>query len=301
MARQEIDLTTPQPNGKMGEPTKAAWEKVNDMTAEIYNSPGMSGFISGENMLINCGIPINQRQFSGGDLAAGAYGYDRWKAGAGGCNLSINSSNGVFTHNSGSIEQVIELPVSAWGQPVTFSVENPSGTISVNVGGSSGTISAGIGRRGVTVTPSGSGNMVVQITAASVTYIRPKLEIGSVATPFFGRSPALELLICKRYYWRSGDFTLGNYMGVISGFIPAGSQSIASVGMFFPVPMRAKPTITTFNPNDSSSTTGLVIGSNNVAYQSIDYDGSGIYQVNFSSPQVQGGSFILKVSLDAEL
>lgn len=36
MARQEIDLTTPQPNGKMGEPTKAAWGKVNDMTAEIY-------------------------------------------------------------------------------------------------------------------------------------------------------------------------------------------------------------------------------------------------------------------------
>lgn len=36
MARQEIDLTTPQPNGKMGEPTKSAWEKVNDMTAEIY-------------------------------------------------------------------------------------------------------------------------------------------------------------------------------------------------------------------------------------------------------------------------
>ena len=36
MARQEIDLTTPQPNGKMGEPTKAAWQKVNDMTAELY-------------------------------------------------------------------------------------------------------------------------------------------------------------------------------------------------------------------------------------------------------------------------
>lgn len=36
MARQEIDLTTPQPNGKMGEPTKSAWNKVNDMTAELY-------------------------------------------------------------------------------------------------------------------------------------------------------------------------------------------------------------------------------------------------------------------------
>lgn len=37
MARQEIDLTTPQPNGKFGEPTKAAWAKVNDMTLELYN------------------------------------------------------------------------------------------------------------------------------------------------------------------------------------------------------------------------------------------------------------------------
>lgn len=36
MARQEIDLTTPQPNGKMGEPTKNAWQKVNDMTGELY-------------------------------------------------------------------------------------------------------------------------------------------------------------------------------------------------------------------------------------------------------------------------
>lgn len=36
MARQVIDLTTPQPNGKMGEPTKSAWEKVNDMTLELY-------------------------------------------------------------------------------------------------------------------------------------------------------------------------------------------------------------------------------------------------------------------------
>lgn len=43
MARQEIDLTTPQPNGKMGEPTKSAWEKVNDMTSEIYSSLLNSG------------------------------------------------------------------------------------------------------------------------------------------------------------------------------------------------------------------------------------------------------------------
>lgn len=49
MARQEIDLTTPQPNGKMGEPTKSAWEKVNDMTLELYDS--IDGSYNPENII----------------------------------------------------------------------------------------------------------------------------------------------------------------------------------------------------------------------------------------------------------
>lgn len=36
MARQVIDLTTPQPGGRQGEPTASAWTKVNDMTLELY-------------------------------------------------------------------------------------------------------------------------------------------------------------------------------------------------------------------------------------------------------------------------
>ena len=50
MARQIIDLTTPQPNGKMGEPTKAAWEKVNDMTEDLFGrlSPeNINGLVMG--------------------------------------------------------------------------------------------------------------------------------------------------------------------------------------------------------------------------------------------------------------
>lgn len=37
MARKVIDLTTPQPDGRQGEPTKSAWEKVNSMTDELYS------------------------------------------------------------------------------------------------------------------------------------------------------------------------------------------------------------------------------------------------------------------------
>lgn len=43
MARKVIDLTTPQPNGKMGEPTKSAWEKTNDNFEELYAASPEAG------------------------------------------------------------------------------------------------------------------------------------------------------------------------------------------------------------------------------------------------------------------
>ena len=43
MARQPIDLTTAQPNGRKGEPAVTAFGKINDMTAEIYQY--LTGFI----------------------------------------------------------------------------------------------------------------------------------------------------------------------------------------------------------------------------------------------------------------
>lgn len=255
MARQEIDLTTPQPNGKMGEPTKAAWEKVNDMTAEIYSSPAMAGSFSGQNLLINCGIPINQRGFAGGALAAGVYGYDRWKGGVGGCNFSINSTNGVFSHNSGSIRQIIENPQSAWGNQLTFSVEDPSGSIQVSVGGATGTISAGSGRRSVTLSPTGSGNMDVIITASGVTYSRPKLERGPAATRFAFSQVSSELLICQRYYEKS--YEINTIPGTATRIACYNSSALSGYLLSSPVVRfcvlkRAIPSIGIYNTQNGS-------------------------------------------------
>lgn len=266
MARQEIDLTTPQPNGKMGEPTKAAWEKVNDMTAEIYSSPAMSGSISGDNLLINCGLPINQRGFAGGALASGAYGYDRWKGGAGGCNISINQLTGLFTHTSGPLQQVIESPLMAWGQTLTFSVENPSSAITVSVGGATGTIQAGTGRVGINLLPSGSGDMVVQISANSATYSRPKLERGSIATPFKPINIATEIEVCKRYFEKSYNYD------VAPGSISTVSTRRSTLATAF---ILACPTVSFSVLKRTNPTVRIYAPTNGVLGNYSEYDPSG--------------------------
>lgn len=192
MAYQEIDTTTVQPSGKIGDPAKTAFGKINENFSELYARPG-------KNLLINAEGLINQRGFVGGALAAGVYGYDRFKAGTGGCNFSIAS--GAWTHTSGPIVQIVEAPAGVFGSSVTFSLEDPTGPVAVTIGGVSGTITAGSGRRGVTLAiPAGSGNLTVQWSATGATYSRPQLERGNAATDFDSRPIGEDTALCQRYY-----------------------------------------------------------------------------------------------------
>jgi len=158
-----------------------------------------------KNYLINGDFGINQRAFAGGALAAGIYGFDRWKAGTGGCNISLSA--GVLTHTSGPLVQVIEAPNLA-GETITVSVDGLSGgSLDVNVEGVTGVIDASASRAGVTLTvPSTStGNVTVTLTPASgaVTYKRVQVELGSVATAFEWRPTQIETALCERYYQSS--------------------------------------------------------------------------------------------------
>ena len=152
-----------------------------------------------KNLLINGDFAINQRSFAGGALAAGVYGFDRWKAGTGGCNVSLSA--GVLTHTSGPLVQVIESPSLA-SKTVTVSVEDPSGSITVSVDGVTGTITSGSGRRGVSIAvPSGStGNVTLTITATGVTYKRVQLEVGGIASAWESRPVAIEYVLAQRFY-----------------------------------------------------------------------------------------------------
>lgn len=226
-----------------------AWRealRVDRLTAEVRTPVGLAtpalngGPLGGlRNLLINGGFTINQRGFAGGVLTEGAYGFDRWKAGAGGCTLSV--SDGVVTL-TGAVAQIIEAPDLA-GQTVTLSVEDPDADLAVSVGGASGTISAGSGRRGVTLTvPSGeTGNIAVRITvAAETSFRRAQLEIGPLATPFERRPIGLELGLCRRYFQRFGGGDPDE--NIVLGCVTA--TTLWRGALAFDPPLRVAPSAT---------------------------------------------------------
>jgi hypothetical protein len=75
------------------------------------NILGKSGSITGRNRIINGAFAVNQRAKSGTvTLAAGAYGHDRWKAGASGCTYTFTrpAMTAIISITAGSLMQVIE-------------------------------------------------------------------------------------------------------------------------------------------------------------------------------------------------
>ncbi|AXA66762.1 hypothetical protein [Pseudomonas oryzihabitans] len=256
------------------------------------------------NALINGGMGINQRAFAGGSLAAGVYGFDRWKAGPNGA--SLTASGATITLSSGAIVQVIEADTAAYmaGKSATFSVEDPSATISVAMAFSatdttavSGTIAAGSGRRGVTLAlPAGTGNLTVTVSvSASTTFKRLQLELGAVATGWDARPIALEFQLCKRYCFRIQRGSV---------FAPTAVRGIMIVEYD---PMRISPsatatgavTITDTSNDYTQSAAGIVVSYLSTTGGQIYFDGfSGLtaYRIYIAHGS-KGGAVIL----DAEL
>ena len=71
-----------------------------------------------------------------------------------------------------------------------------------------------------------------------------QLEVGDTATSFEHRSPGEDFARCQRYYQQ--------YVNISAvGYVPNNSNRTYSHGWFFPVAMRAKPTLTLTNTGSS--------------------------------------------------
>lgn len=242
-------------------------------TVEAYSNPSGS-----ENLLINSDLAINQRVFAGGALSAGVYGYDRWKAGSGGADITRATS--IITLASGSIEQVIEIGFSnaapfaglssLASKSITVSVEDPSGSItvtatSVGLPGSpqSGVITAGSGRRSVTLAMAAgdTGNVTINLSvASSTTFKRPQCELGVAASPWRARPRPVELRMAQRYYCKSYGHNIPPGNGTLVGSAQLFCDGAYFTGVTFPVEMYTIPTFTFWGGGTLSSAREFATG-----------------------------------------
>lgn len=198
------------------------------LSSEATSGPGSTPF-SLRNKIINGDFSINQRGVSGTvTLGAGAYGHDRWKAGASGCTYTFATVNGLttITISAGSLQQVIE------------DKNVPAGTNTLYLswsGTAQGKIAAGsYGASGISASVTGGSNLTVEFGTGTLTSVQ--LEAGGI-TPFDRRPYGVELGLCQRYYEQ------------LTGIIAA-TETAAASGLYshctwsFKATKRAIPTIT---------------------------------------------------------
>lgn len=234
------------------------------MAGNIVISQINGGPIGVINAIINGNFQVNQRGVSGTvTLAAGAYGHDRWKAGASGCTYTFATSNNVttLTISAGSLIQVIE------------GINLYSGTYTLSwTGTAQGKIGAGsYAGSGVTGTATGGTNLNIEFNTGTVSLVQ--FEPGVEASPFERRDYGRELMMCQRYYQIFSSINAEGYA--------SGSLVRQNFPMSFPVQMRASPTRTVITAgsysnirSSSSSYAGLGINGMTSTYASCSMESS---------------------------
>jgi hypothetical protein len=180
------------------------------------------GAIGVKNAIINGNFAVNQRGVSGTvTLAAGAYGHDRFKAGASGCTYTFATANNIttLTISAGSLIQVIEGNNLFTGTYTLSWV----GTAQGKIGGGSYASS------GVTGTPAGGADLNIEFNTGTLSLVQ--FEPGAIATPFERRPYGTELALCQRYYETTGMVLL---TAVVGHYQPG----------YWAVQKRAAPTLT---------------------------------------------------------
>jgi len=191
-----------------------------------------------KNIIINGGFTINQRGYvSAATLAAGAYGHDRWKAGAGGGDYSFTqlaSNTTISIAANKTIIQVIE-DKNVFGTTYTLSW---TGTAQARYAVNSATPAGAYAASPIVITGQTVGTtMSVEFNAGTLGNV--DLEPGSIATSFPTRSYSQELALCQRYFVQ--------YYYPIFTRLPVAWCDQTTTGfmsLFLPSPMRINPTCT---------------------------------------------------------
>jgi hypothetical protein len=211
----------------------AASGSNSDITALTALASVNGGPLAGtRNRLINGNFAINQRGVSGTvTLAAGAYGHDRWKAGASGCTYTFAASGNDtgITITAGSLQQVVE---GVNVESAQYTLNNGGGTAQMRIG-INGAAPSGAYSDGpiTTATVTAGQNITVEFSTGTVGKVQ--LERGTTASYFERRLYGMELALCQRYYEK------GNVALRTNGTGSGGNGTFIS----FAEPKRTTPTI----------------------------------------------------------
>lgn len=215
---------TPSGTGAITVPTAPAGTNTTQVASTAFVAAA-AGSLANVNMIVNSGFTVNQRVYTSGTaLAAGAFGHDRWKAGAGGGTYTFVQSGGsatTITITAGTLTQVVEGGAILTGN-FTLSW---TGTAQARLG------AGGYSASPLTVALTGGTNSTFEFNTGTLSQIM--LTAGSTAKPWIAVRPSLELISCQRFY----QIVDANYSGHTT---QAGANIV--VQLFFATPMRIAPT-----------------------------------------------------------
>jgi hypothetical protein len=183
----------------------------------VYPSDGTFSF---RNRLHNGSFVINQRAVSGAvTLAAGAYGHDRWKAGASGCTYTFAAvgNSTVITITAGSLLQVVESANVEGGVYTLVNQGAAQARYAVNGGATSGGYFTASAAAPLALSPA-TANQQITVEFTTGTIDRVQLEPGANATPFERRPISTEIALCQRYY-EVGGLKTGTTAGTTNATI----------------------------------------------------------------------------------
>jgi hypothetical protein len=233
-------------------------------TGDLQFSDGsQQSFAMGRNKIINGNFAVNQRAVSGTvTLSAGAYGHDRFKAGASGCTYTFATVANVttLTISAGSLQQVIEGNNLLSGTHVL----SWAGTAQGKIDGGSYAAS------GVTGTATGGTNLTVEFGTGTLSKVQ--LEQGSAVSLFEMKPAGVESVLCKRYF---------NVQVMHAQMASAGYGQGGGWMWYFPITMRAVPTITASNQTVGSG--GGTAGAQTVDGCGMTSAGNGNGQIAFTA------------------
>ena len=199
-------------------------------------SGGSLGPFSHRNKIFNGAFAVNQRAYaSGAALAAGSYGHDRWKAGAGGGDYTFTQNASTTTITIGAGKSLIQV-VEDKNVSDTSYVLSWTGTAQARYAVNSATPGGSYAASPILITGQTVGSTLsVEFNAGTLGKVQ--LEPGSVVTPFEQRPYSLELALCQRYFEAQSETQ--NY-----GFpCPSTGGFAATFVIPFKTKKRASPTI----------------------------------------------------------